>query len=177
LTFQGRDKNLVGYGSYLVNAGSDCNVCHNQSIATRYAPGGNPYFAQRPKKEDPATYLGGGRDFGPIPAAGFADIVSRNITPDKEGKPAGLSFTEFQEVIRTGVDLDKWHPTCAGPPNGHCLPAPFDGSLLQVMAWPSLRDLTDHDLLAMYEYLSAIPCLEGDPGNPAGTDTHGKRCK
>jgi len=32
--------------------------------------------------------------------------------------------------------------------------------------WPAFQDMTDHDLLAIYEYLSAIPCIEGDPGLP-----------
>jgi len=27
--------------------------------------------------------------------------------------------------------------------------------------------MTDHDLEAIYEYLSAIPCLEGGPSVPA----------
>jgi hypothetical protein len=80
-------------------------------------------------------------------------------------------------VIRKGTDFDHWHPTCTGPPNGHCVPAPFDGSLLQVMAWPALQNKTDYDIAAMYEYLRAIQWLEGDPGNPAGSDTHGHRCK
>ena len=44
------------------------------------------------------------------------------------------------------------------------------------MPWPIYANMNDHDLRAIYEYLSAIPCLEGDPGNPAGADTHGHRC-
>ena len=78
---------------------------------------------------NPDAYLKGGQSFGNLPAPGFAEIITRNLTPDKEGKPAGLSLTEFLRVIRTGVDLDKWHPTCTGAPNGHCVPAPFDGSI------------------------------------------------
>ncbi len=176
LNVAGKNRALVGYGSYLVNAVSECNGCHSQGPQTQYLRGGNPYFNQHPVRVNPATYLGGGRDFGPVPAPGFADIVSRNLTPDKSGKPAGLTLAEFMTVIRTGVDLDKWHPTCSGAPDGHCVPAPFDGSLLQVMPWPAYQDMTDFELRAIYEYLSAIPCLEGDPGNPAGSDTGGARC-
>ena len=177
LIFGHRDKQKVGYGSYLVNATADCNGCHTADPSTQYTPGGNLNLGQHPKKVNAATYLGGGQDFGPVPAPGFADIVSRNITPDKTGKPAGLEFSEFKTVIRKGTDFDKWHPTCAGPPNGHCVPAPFDGSLLLVMPWPAFQDLTDYDVSAIYEYLSSVQCLEGDPGNPAGTNTNGKRCK
>ncbi|MEP6703126.1 MAG: hypothetical protein ABJB04_09040, partial [Betaproteobacteria bacterium] len=58
-----------------------------------------------------------------------------------------------------------------GGPNGSCLPQPFDGSLLQIMPWPSYQDMTETDLRAIYEYLSAIPCIEGGPGQLAN------RCK
>jgi hypothetical protein len=44
-----------------------------------------------------------------------------------------------------------------------CYPAsvPFDGDLLQIMPWPSLRHMTQHELRAIYEYLGAIPCITG----------------
>jgi hypothetical protein len=38
---------------------------------------------------------------------------------------------------------------------------PFDGNLLQVMPWPTFQNMTDHDLRAIYEYLSSIPCITG----------------
>jgi hypothetical protein len=34
------------------------------------------------------------------------------------------------------------------------------------MPWPGLSHLTDHDLRAIYEYLSAIPCVAG-PAKPS----------
>src|SRR5579863_8125375 len=46
LNTQGKDMNLVGYGSYLVNAVSDCNGCHSAGPQTEYATGGNPYLSQ-----------------------------------------------------------------------------------------------------------------------------------
>ena len=172
LNMVGKDSSLVGYGSYLVNAVSECYGCHSAGPATENAPGGNPYFGQFPKI-NPATYLGGGRDFGafPDPAGPFPHIVSRNLTPDKTGKPlGGDSLQEFMQIMRTGIDPDKLHPTCAGPPDGKCLPAPFNGNLLQIMPWPAYGNMTDLDLKAIYEYLSAIPCLEDVP---AGAE---KRC-
>jgi len=100
------------------------------------------------------------------------------LTPDKSGRPeGGATFEEFVDIIRHGTDRDQWHPTCVGPLNAHCVPAPFDGSLLQIMPWPIYANMNDRDLRAIYEYLSAIPCLEGDPGNPVDEDTHGQRCK
>ena len=83
----------------------------------------------------------------------------------------------FLQIMKHGTDFDNWHPTCSGAPGPHCVPHPFDGALLQIMPWPIQANMSNHDLEAIYEYLSAIPCLEGDPGNPAGADTQGHRCK
>jgi hypothetical protein len=87
------------------------------------------------------------------------------LTPDKTGRAeGGHTLDQFIEIIRTGHDLDKIHPTCksASDPNvaaGICIPPPVDGNLLQVMPWPDFQNMTDHDIQAMYEYLSAIPCI------------------
>ena len=57
--------------------------------------------------------------------------------------PEGHTFAEFLLIMRTGIDLDQAHPQY--------------GPLLQVMPWPALRNLTDEDIRAIYEYLSALP--------------------
>lgn len=164
LNLAGKNRALVGLGSYIVNAQADCNGCHSADPSTEFAPGGNPYFGQSTTVNQ-ATYLGGGRDFGPYPGPGpFPHIISRNLTPDKTGKPeGGHTFSEFVQIIRNGTDMDHLHPTCTGAPNGSCLPPPFDGDLLQIMPWPIYHNMTYHDLQAIYEYLSAIPCVEGPP--------------
>ena len=158
---------LVGLGSYYVNVVGDCNGCHSAGPPTQYAKGGNPYMNQ-PKQVNAATYLGGGRNFGPL-IPNSASIISRNLTPDSSGVPiGGDSFDQFVQVIRTGVDPDHLHPPCSGTVNAGCIPAPFDGNLLQIMPWPGLKDLSDNDLRAIYEYLSTIPCVQGNyPGDPA----------
>ena len=169
LDLVGKNRHLVGLGSYIVNAVADCDGCHSAGPATEFAKGGNPYFGQS-TKINPKTYLGGGRHFVliPGPPGMFPDIISRNLTPDKTGRAeGGNSYAQFKAIMRTGLDADKVHPTCTGAPDGKCLPAPFDGSLLQVMPWPIHQNMTDHDLRAIYEYLSAIPCLEGGPNEPA----------
>jgi hypothetical protein len=165
LNLEGKNRRLVGLGSYIVNAQSGCNGCHSQGPKTEFVPGGNPYFLGQTEMINPATYLGGGRDFGPFPGPGpFPHIVSRNLTPDRTGRPeGGHTFAEFVTIIRTGVDMDQLHPTCTGAPTGNCLPPPFDGTRLQIMPWPTYHNMTDHDLRAIYEYLSAIPCIEGPP--------------
>jgi hypothetical protein len=85
------------------------------------------------------------------------------LTPDKTGLPVGgHTFEEFVEIMREGTDFDHVHPTCTGrgaPAN--CLAPPFNGNLLQVMRWPFFKNMTDHELRAIYEYLSAVPCNPG----------------
>lgn len=166
LNTERKDLNSVGLGSYLVNAGGDCNGCHSAGPPTQYAKGGNPYMGQA-AVVNRATYLGGGRDFGAFPDARGPHIISRNLTPDYTGMAAGgMTEDMFLLTIRTGLDHDLRHPTCTSAPDGTCIPPPFNGSLLQVMSWPVYRNLTDDDLKAIYAYLSSIPCLEGGPGEP-----------
>jgi hypothetical protein len=164
LNLQGKDRDLVGLGSYLVNAVAGCNDCHTQGPTSEYAAGGNPFFGQ-PKIVNTAAYLAGGRDFGAL-APNTPHIVSRNLTPDKTGRPeGGRSFAEFLHIMKTGEDLDHLHPPCSAAVTTDCFPAtlPFDGNLLQIMPWPIFQSMTVHDLRAIYEYLSAIPCIEGPP--------------
>lgn len=167
LNLAGKNRALVGLGSYLVNAIGDCNGCHSAGPQTEYLPGRNPFFGQ-PQSVNPATYLGGGRDFGPL-IPGSAHIISRNLTPGKSGLPEGdHTFEEFRQILRTGVDMDHLHPNCTGAPNAGCIPRPFDGSLLQIMPWPAFQKMTDRDIRAIYEYLRAIPCVQGNyPEEPA----------
>ena len=162
LHLKGKNRGLVGLGSYLVNVAYDCNICHNPGPGNnQFVAGGNPFFGE-PKIINQATYLGGGRSFGPVVAGPSANIIARNLTPDKTGLPlGGETFEEFLLIMRTGVDLDHLHPTCVGVINSGCVPPPFNGDLLQVMPWYSLQNMTDHDLRATYEYLSAIPCVAG----------------
>ncbi len=176
LNLEGKNRALVGLGSYLVNAIGDCDGCHSAGPASEFTPSGNPYLLppvfSGQKQINPATYLGGGRDFGPL-VPGSAHIVSRNLTPDKTGRPeGGHTFDEFLQILRTGVDLDHLHPTCVGAPNTSCIPFPFNGNLLQIMPWPAFQNMSDYDLRAIYEYLSAIPCVEGptDPSSPLHND-------
>jgi hypothetical protein len=167
LNLDGKNRALVGLGSYIVNAHVPCNECHGAGPAiNQFLTGQNPYFGQ-PAVINPAAYFGGGRDFGAI-APGAAHIISRNLTPDKTGLPVGgHTFADFVQIMRTGVDMDNLHPACpTGMVNGSCVPAPFRADLLQTMPWPGLSHLTDHDLRAIYEYLSAIPCVAG-PAKPS----------
>lgn len=136
LDFTGKDRNQVGYGSYLVNAMGGCNDCHTNPP---YKAGGDPFRGQT-KTIDRATYMAGGVVFGPF--------TSRNLTPSAQGPVTG-SLANFKQVFRTGIDLRKLH-TPISP-------------LLQVMPWPAYQDLNDVEIEAIFAYLTAIPCLEGGP--------------
>jgi len=179
LNLSGKNLKLVGLGSYLVNAQGDCNGCHSAGPPTQYTPQGSPYQLSPPfsgsLQVNPATYLGGGRNFGAL-IPGSANIISRNLTPDKTGLPAGgRTWDEFLKIFRTGTDLDYLHPQCApGTVATNCVPAPFNGALLQVMSWPVYQNMSDHDLRAVYEYLSTIPCIGGpaDPTDPLHNECH-----
>jgi hypothetical protein len=185
LNLGGKDRDLVGLGSYWVNGVSDCNSCHTSGGPPNfnYANGGNPYFGE-PMKTDPTTYLAGGTDFGPAvppipgvyPPAEYGqyvgpDIITRNLTPDKTGRAeGGRTLDQFMEIIRTGHDLDHIHPTCTSasptPTPANCIPPPVDGNLLQVMPWPNFQNMSDHDLRAIYEYLGSIPCIDNATSPP-----------
>jgi hypothetical protein len=142
LDLKGKSRTLVGIGSYIVNAQGACNDCHTNPS---FAPGGDPFQGQQ-KVVNAAGYLGGGVAFGPF--------LSRNLTPNGSGETlGGDSFEEFRRIMRTGVDPDQLHPQF--------------GPFLQVMPWPVYQEMSDDDLRAIYEYLGAIPCVEGGPGQPA----------
>ena len=144
LDLRGKDRALVGLGSYLVNAVGGCVDCHTNPT---YAHGGNPFLGQA-KQIDVTHYLAGGGIFGPF--------ISRNLTPEN-GLPEGHTFSEFKEIMRHGTDFDHAHPQF--------------GPLLQVMPWPLFQDMTDRDLRAIYEYLRAIPpALPCDVVGPAAVD-------
>jgi hypothetical protein len=145
LDLRGKNRALVGLGSYLVNAVSECNDCHTRPY---YELGGNPFKGQ-PERINRLDYLTGGNQFGPF--------TSANLTPNAAGLPAGLTLDEFIHLMRTGETED--HPAL--------------GPVMQVMPWPTFRKMTDRDLHAIYEYLRAIPsrpdnpnpgpCCPGDP--------------
>jgi hypothetical protein len=82
------------------------------------------------------------------PAAGQfppSPFGSANITPDKSGKRAGLTFERFLTTLRTGHNpLDR-------------------PSTPQVMPWPVFGKKTDGELRAVYEYLRAMPSLPDNP--------------
>ena len=139
LALRGLNRDLVGLGSYLVNAQAGCNDCHTNPP---YAAGHDPFMGQ-PAQVNVDHYLAGGQAFGPF--------TSRNLTPepDNGNLPAGLTHDQFRQVLRTGIDFDHLHPQY--------------GPLLQVMPWPTYGQMSNRDIDAIYEYLRAIPHAEPGP--------------
>ena len=64
------------------------------------------------------------------------------------------------------INLDHLHPTCSSSVTTNCLPPPFDGNLLQIMPRATFRSMTDEQLLAIWTYLSAIPCIDNTTSTP-----------
>ena len=137
LDLKGKNRILVGLGSYIVNT-SGCNDCHTHP---EFLLGHNPFIPGQTEVINYLQYLTGGRQFGPP-----GGIVSANLTPDAQGKPAGLTLDQFITTLRTG------HNPNDNPPH-----------ILQVMPWPVYGKKTDHDLKAIYEYLRALPSLPDNP--------------
>ena len=140
LNLDGKNPSLVGLGSYLVNGPGGCNDCHTCPSYVGHSAADNPFVSggslsdiAKPGVVNKSNYLAGGVHFGPF--------VSKNLTPDPQqgNRPEGLTLGEFMTVMKTGHDPDQ------------------PGHILQVMPWPVFRHMTDRDLQAIYEFLSAIP--------------------
>jgi hypothetical protein len=129
----GKDPDLVGLGSFIVNGQADCNGCHGSDPANEYLPQNNPYFLPPnnfPARYNQATYLNGGQNFGPAgpgvvqdpnsPLYGGAglgpNIISRNLTPDNTGNPeGGHDFESFKRIMRRGTILTNCTQTVPHP--------------------------------------------------------------
>jgi hypothetical protein len=146
LKVENRNASVILTGSYLVNASQHCNFCHTYPPYTSHP---DESTLGRLVAVNAVNYMAGGKRFG---AANDTNApISANLTPDlKTGLPGGLTFSEFITALRTGLA----HKT---------------GRKLENMPWPMFKDLTDTDLLAIYEYLRAIPHAE--PGADASLGT------
>ncbi len=73
---------MVGEGSYLVNAAGGCNDCHASAAG---------------------AFLGGGTQFGGAPAP--FTVYARNLTPDPT-TGMKLTMAQFETALQTGADFD-----------------------------------------------------------------------
>jgi hypothetical protein len=133
LNLKGKNHELVGLGSYILNAQGGCNDCHNNGM--QYHVGGNPFLGQHKQVNSAGYLVGGAVVFG---------VTAPNLRPElgtTPPLPAGRTYAQFAAEMRTGIDPD-------------------DGHILQVMPWPDFQDMTHQDLRAIYEYLSALPAVQ-----------------
>ncbi|HXW83710.1 MAG TPA: hypothetical protein VEJ86_04850 [Candidatus Binataceae bacterium] len=171
LNLKGKNSDLVGLGSYLVNGVGDCSGCHTypEYLATDDTAGSNPTagdpFSGTPSSQGTSTqltanfnvshYMAGGQCFGPV--------MARNIAPDDDGLPEGLTEDAFITAMRTGEDVH-----CEASPSDPICAIEPDAPVLQVMPWPTYHSMTTRELEAIYEYLTALPSA-----NPCNTPADG----
>jgi hypothetical protein len=134
VNLQGKDRNVVGWGSYLVNAIADCGGCHT---FPQFLTGGDPFIGTSRTPIAPVRnarhYLAGGFCFG--------RIISSNLTPNPDsGLPSNMTLQQFITAMRSGQSNSP--------------------SLLRIMPWPAYHNMTERDISAIYQYLSAIPHAE-----------------
>jgi hypothetical protein len=174
LKFSEENQKRVGLGSFIVNAMGDCSGCHSfpEFLRKGVTAGSNPAagdpFEGLPSSEsakqqpvvanfNASHYLAGGQCFGPF--------MARNLTPDANGLPEGLTEVEFVKAMRTGQDI-----SCEKSPSDPLCALGPDTPVLQVMPWPTYHNMTDHQLKSIYAYLSALPpanaCNTVDDGCP-----------
>jgi hypothetical protein len=134
VNLQGKDRNVVGWGSYLVNAVADCGGCHT---FPQFLAGGDPFQGTSHAPISPVRnarhYLAGGFCFG--------RAISSNITPNLDtGLPSNMTPVQFISAMNSG--------------NGS------SPSILRIMPWPTYHNMSPSDIRAIYQYLSAIPHAE-----------------
>jgi hypothetical protein len=144
LNLTGKNPDAVYRGSYFVNALNGCNRCHTcpsyAGIDPFKAGGATLGFPPKVSVVNATNFLAGGVIFsGPGLSSGNATVLSPNLTPDNSGQPGGLTYDNFKMVMQSGTVATK------------------PGHVLQVMPWPVFRNLDEADLLAIYQYLSAVP--------------------
>jgi hypothetical protein len=133
LNLANKDKDMVGMGSYLVNASANCANCHS---CPTYAP---RMKGSKGSQLNGANYLAGGV---PMAELGYNNVVSVNLTPDSKGLPAGLTLQQFK------VSLTQM---------GHTTPEPSNPESTVPMPRQIYANFTNSDVAAIYEYLKAVP--------------------
>jgi len=117
--------NSVAYGKYLVDDVLHCYSCHSASAAK----------VNFNEPDHSKGYMGGGSKF---PGADGEQIVSLNLTFDKETGIENYSQQDFATTMKTGKRK-----------NGEWLRFPM----------PVYPMLTNNDLSSIYQYLQTVPVI------------------
>lgn len=124
----------VAYGRYLVNAAS-CADCHTK----RNGP--DPVVGQE--------FAGGNR----FPLPGGTEVVSRNITPDRETGIGSWSKEAFINRFKAYRDEANLHPV-------------QPGDAQTVMPWSRYAWMSERDLGAIYDFLRTLRPVRTDAAKP-----------
>lgn len=180
LNLTGKNEAQVGVGSYIINTAGVCNHCHS---ANQYVPAGNPYDLPPPNGPysgkivngraqftiDTTTFQAGGSKFGAVYAKNLTPSPDSSVVNPTPTTPyyasGGVDWPTFWSIMHNGTDIDQILLPQATP----ITISSANDALLQVMPWPAVRHLTDSDLNAVWQYLSAIPCISNHP--PSSTST------
>jgi hypothetical protein len=149
------NKDMVGWGSYLVNAAAGCANCHT---CPTYVPGPG-----KTRRINARNFMAGGVPFAlPAPGGGpsTAELRSADLTPDEHDRPGGLTFVEFREALTEG------HRTLRSAYIQFPPPSEAYAGEISVMPWRIYSHFGTDDLAAIYEYLRAIPPAK--PGTCTG---------
>jgi hypothetical protein len=136
LDLRGKNRVLVGLGSYIVNTRAADTTYHDDRDL---GSGGDV-------ERDGADAALGARCVAA--GHGFVPSESAGLQPACACRPADLTFEQFAAAIRAKAAPDGAR------------------RLLPRMPWPQLRKMNDGDLRAVYEYLRAVPprCANSNSG-------------
>ena len=179
LNFTRKNMAMAAWGSYLVNGTSDCavaTVCRNSCRLAVPAAMPLPATRSRARRRRRASRADWWRTSTPSTIWLAVGVSGRGPTPLWRAIDAGRK----RPTGRT--DLDRIHQGDAHR-RGYPLREGADGPDLRDRAghrgasghaWPSYHNLTDFDLEAIYDYLSALPpakaCNTPADGCPVITD-------
>jgi hypothetical protein len=144
----GKRPQLIYLGSYIVNAQASCNSCHTCPSYRGVDPYkvGGAGLLNDPTPVNTPNFLSGGTPFV------NGSIVSPNLTPDTSGRPGGMTYAQFKNAMQNGVSAHN------------------AGHILQVMPWPTFRNMNENELRAIYQYLASIPTAPSGAGQCTAPD-------
>ena len=159
---------LLARGTYIVST-SGCNDCHSPKIMTPMGPvpdssrrlSGHPADSKLPAIPKGMPAPGGWVLFAPdltAVAGPWGISYSANLTPDSATGLGAWTADQFIATMRTGKHL--------GQPGGR--------PILPPMPWQELKNMTDHDLKAVFTYLQSLPAIHNQVPAPTPPTEIGK---
>ena len=140
LDLRGLDRNLVGLGSYLVNAAGGCNDCHTNPP---YATGGDPFAGQRKR-------IGIARTLILKPEIMLYDEPTAGLDPITCLEINQL-INEVKEKYQTSSIIITHDLTCARE-TGDRVAMLLDGKFLKTGTFEEVFDTDEERIKSFYDY-------------------------